>query len=89
MYAIRSYYEAMLGRRIHLETDHAVRDASEARAMLRVERKLREQIDRLADKLHESREALRLSPENVQAVVEVGLALAGQLPLVPRWCMAS
>jgi hypothetical protein len=48
---------------------------------LRFERALREQIEAHSKQLQETRRELRLSPENVQAVVEIGLALAGQPPL--------
>lgn len=75
--------EAMLGRRAHLDTRKAEEDAGGVRKMLKFERQLREQIRRLHDKLIESRTVLHLTPGHVQAVVEVGLALAGQPALVP------
>jgi len=75
--------EAMLGRRATLDPSRADRRADEAKAMLRFERQLREQLERLHAKLHESRTDLRLSAENVKTVVEVGLALAGHPPLRP------
>ena len=72
---------AMLGRGRQLYTDEAERSAEPIRRQLKFERNLREQIDKLHDQLVESRHALRLSPENVQAVVEIALELAGQPPL--------
>ena len=45
------------------------------------ERDLQARIERLHDQLQESRQALHLSPENVQAVVEIALELTGQPPL--------
>jgi hypothetical protein len=70
--------EAMLGRRSRLELEKAIRDAEPARRMLKFERKLREQLQKLHDQLHETRNELRLSPENLQTVVEIGLELASQ-----------
>lgn len=73
--------EAMLGRRRALNTEQAERDATPARRLLRIERDLREQLKRLHDQLTETRRELRLDADNIQSVVEVGLALAGQQPL--------
>ena len=73
--------EAMLGRRARLDTAAAERAAAPARQMLRFERQLRQRIAELRDRLADTRRELRLAPENVQAVVEVGLELAGQPPL--------
>jgi superfamily II DNA or RNA helicase len=75
--------EAMLGKRRHLDTARAERDSEPVRRMLRFERDLREQIARLHEQLQETRRELRLSPENIQAVVSIGLELAGQPPLRP------
>ena len=75
--------DAMLGRRRHLDTTAAEAQASGARSVLRVERRIREQIERLHERLLESRHRLELTPENVRAVVEAGLALAGQPELRP------
>lgn len=73
--------EAMLGKRRQLDTAAAERAAEPARKMLRIERKLREQIDKLHQQLNQTRDQLHLSPENIQAVVTIGLELAGQPPL--------
>jgi hypothetical protein len=75
--------EAMLGKRRHLDTSKAERDSEPVRRMLRFERDLREQIAKLHDQLQESRRELRLSPENILKVIQVGLELAGQPPLRP------
>jgi len=75
--------QAMLGRRLILETATAERDAGAIRTMLRVERQLRERIERLHDQLQTSKHELHLSPENVEQVISIGLALAGQLALIP------
>lgn len=71
----------MLGRRRRLDTRNAEEKAAPLRSLLKLERKLREQIGRLREQLEESRRELYLSPENVQAVVEIALELAGQPPL--------
>jgi len=75
--------EAMLGRRRRLVTAEVERAAEPVRKLLKFERDLQARIERLHDKLQESREMLNLTPENVRAVVEIGLELAGQPPLKP------
>ena len=44
--------------------------------MLKIERDIQRDIQRLRDQLDETQRELRLSPENIQKVVEVGLQLA-------------
>lgn len=75
--------QAMLGRRVILDTEAAERDADKIRSLLPVERRLREKIEKLHDQLRETQRDLALSPENIQSVVSIGLALAGQPPLRP------
>jgi len=75
--------EAMLGRRRQLDTQMAEAEAGAVRRMLRFERDLMRQIERHYELLHETRQALHLTPEHVQAAVEIALDLAGQLPLRP------
>jgi hypothetical protein len=75
--------EVMLGRRSGLDTTTAERDAAPARRMLTFERNLLQQIERLRDQLRESERELRLSPQNVRSVVEIGLQIANQPPLIP------
>ncbi len=70
--------EAMLGHRRRLETELAEQAAEPVRKLLKFERDLQARIRRLYDQLQESRQTLHLSPENVQAVVEIALELAGQ-----------
>jgi len=74
---------AMLGRRKALDTARAERDARPIREQLRFRKDLTERIRQLHDHLAESRRELHVSPENVRAVVEIGLELAGQPPLLP------
>jgi superfamily II DNA or RNA helicase len=75
--------EAMLGRRARLDTGLAEAEAGAVRKMLRFERDLLRQIERHYEQLQETRQGLHLAPGNVQAVVEIALELAGQLPLRP------
>ncbi len=74
--------EAMLGRRTLLDTRQAERKAEPQRKLLQFERKLQAQLKRLHDQLQSTRQELDLSPEHIQQVVEVGLTLAGQSPLI-------
>ena len=73
--------EAMLGRRHTLDTSRAERESEPVRTMLKFERKLREQLQKLTEQLRETERELHLSPANIQNVVATGLALAGQPPL--------
>ncbi len=73
--------EAMIGKRTRLDTERAEQSAEPVRKMLKFERDLREQITRHYEQLRESRQTLRLTPENIQSVVEIALQLAGQMPL--------
>ena len=75
--------EAMLGRRQQLDTTRAEKDAEPARRMLKFERKLREQLEKLADQLHTTQTELNLTPEHIENVVRVGLELADQPALIP------
>jgi superfamily II DNA or RNA helicase len=74
--------EAMLGKRKQLDTDKAERDAEPIRRMLKFERELRKQLAKLTEQLHETKQELRLSPENIENVVKTGLALAGRPALI-------
>ena len=64
-------------------TSQAESEAGPVRRLLKFERDLAKRIQALTDQLQETQRDLRLSPENVQAVVEIGLELAGQPPLIP------
>ena len=75
--------EAMLGKRQALETAREEKDSESVRRMLKFEKKVHEQIERLRDQLQETRRYLRLSPENIETVVRIGLELAGQPSLNP------
>lgn len=75
--------EAMLGRRTRLDTTRAEQEAEPVRRMLKFERKLREQLEKLAAQLHETQHELNLTPDHIENVVRVGLQLAEQPALVP------
>jgi len=53
------------------------------RRMLKFERKLREQLEKLAAQLHETQHDLNLTSDHIENVVRVGLELAGQPALIP------
>lgn len=75
--------EAMRGRRLKLDTSQAEKKVATMRAALKLERELKKQIAALAEQLDDTRRTLRLHPDNVRHVVEVGLELAGHAPLQP------
>ncbi len=75
--------EAMLGRRKTLDTRQAETDAAPVRKLLKFERDLRQQLEKLHEQLQETKRDLRLSPENIQQVVEIALKLENQPPLQP------
>ena len=79
--------EAMLGRRRTLDTRRAEENAP-SRRLLAFERKQKEKIaehiQRLYQQLQEGRRELRLSPANIQAVVETALEIAKQPMLQSR-----
>ena len=50
--------------------------------LLKFEQNLEERIRRLSEQLTDTKRTLHLAPENVHAVVEIALALAGQPPLI-------
>jgi superfamily II DNA or RNA helicase len=75
--------EAMLGRRTTLDTTQAEQESEPIRRLLKFERKVREQIERLKEQLQETRTNLRLTPDHIESVVRVGLEVAQQPPLQP------
>ena len=75
--------EAMLGRRSRLDTTRAEQEAEPVRRMLKFERKLRDQLEKLASQLHQTQHDLNLTPEHIENVVRVGLELADQPALIP------
>ena len=75
--------EAMLGRRMTLNTAQAEKDAEPVRRMLKFERDLAKHIKALMEQYRETQKERRLSPDNIEKVVKVALDLAGQPPLLP------
>lgn len=75
----RQVEEAMLGKRTRLDLREAEREARTESEVLKVERDVQQRVDRLHERLIESRETLQLLPENVLEVVETALEL-GNLP---------
>lgn len=74
---------AMLGGARVLDTARAEKESEPIRKLLKFERDLKSQIARHYDQLRETKKELQLDPENIQAVVEIALALAGQPKLIP------
>lgn len=76
--------EAMLGRGYSMpRVGKAESKVEPVRKMLKFERDLAKQIGELLKQYQEAKQDLRLSHENIRKVVEVGLALAEQPPLLP------
>ncbi len=76
--------QAMLGRGYAMPGVSRVEGKVEpVRKMLKFERDLAKQIGDLLEQYRETQRELRLSPDNIRKVVEVGLALAEQPALVP------
>lgn len=76
--------QAMLGRGYSMPgVSRADTKVEPVRKMLKFERDLAKQIGELLEQYRETQRELRLSPDNVRKVVEVGLTLAEQLPLIP------
>lgn len=75
--------EAMLGYRVTLDTTAAEQESEPVRRLLKFERKVRDQIEKLREQLSETRRNLRLTPDNIESVVRIGLELAQQPQLIP------
>jgi SNF2 family DNA or RNA helicase len=75
---------AMLGKGYNLgRTTTAEKESEPVRKMLKFERDLAKQVEGLLDQYRETQKEMRLTPANIQEVVEVGLELANQPPLIP------
>ena len=77
----RQVEEAMLGARQALDTTRAESQAEPARRMLKFDRQIKDQLKKLHDQLDDTRRELHLDPENIRAIVRVGLELGQQPPL--------
>ena len=73
----------MLGRRTRLDTQQEEREAEPARHMLKFNHHLQDHIAQLMAQLRDTERELRLSPENIQSVVDIALDLAGHPRLIP------
>jgi ERCC4-related helicase len=73
--------EAMFGKRALLQTKAIEGKTDLLRELKKSERKMQEQITNLHNHLQESKRTLDLTPDNIQAVVETALDIAGKPPL--------
>jgi hypothetical protein len=71
----------MLGRRRRLDTATAELTGERVRRQLQFEQRIEARTAEMVRNLNQTRAELRLDPEHVQSVVEVGLQLARQPPL--------
>lgn len=88
----RQIEEAMLGKSTddHLrEITAAQEKAAEVKKFVAAERKLKDRIARLHQRLIEARTAQRLEPHRIQRAVEVALDIAGKPSLRPSLTAAS
>jgi superfamily II DNA or RNA helicase len=70
--------EAMLGRRVELDTREAETKAEKARGSVAAEKRLQERIARLHERLLEARDGFNLTPDRVARAVSVALEIAGK-----------
>ena len=76
---------AMLGRYDGLISDaEAHRQASPVNQLLKFQEEVRERVEKLYEKLEDSKRSLNIEPANIQQMVETALQLAGQPPLKPE-----
>jgi superfamily II DNA or RNA helicase len=75
--------EAMFGKRTRLDTRQAEETSRPIRELLKLQRKLDEEIRAFRDRLDETRREMGFTPENIEKIVSIGLELAGQPPLIP------
>ena len=82
--------EAMIGKRTRLDTRDAQERASKAARFVVADRKLKERIAKLHDRLVEARNDFHLSPERIVRAVKVAMELAEKPSLIPiPWPGAS
>lgn len=75
--------ELLEGRRRALDTVFAEKRIERARGYFKVEREQRERIAKLHERLATTRREQHLTPERIERVVRVALALAGKPDLIP------
>ena len=79
----RQIQEAMLGRRRSMDTRAVEAKASGVRKFVGAERKLRERVGRLHERLMQARTNQRMEPHRIQRAVEIALDIAEKPPLQP------
>lgn len=75
--------QAMLGNRSRLDTSESDVKNESIKKLLKFERDMQREVQRFREQLQETKKRLRLSPDNIEQVVHLGLKLAGQPPLIP------
>lgn len=75
--------QAMLGKIRRLDTSASDSKNESIKKLLKFERKMQDEVKRFRDQLQDTKKRLRLSPENIEKVVHLGLKLAGQPALIP------
>jgi hypothetical protein len=75
--------DAMLGRRRSLDTEDAETQAKPLNRLLKFQRDLQKDLQRIREQVDETEKELHFSPQKTKAVVDVALELAGQVPLQP------
>lgn len=75
--------EAMFGNRTQLDTRQAEETSRPVRELLKLQRRLDEEIRAFRERLDETRREMGFTPENIESIVTIGLTLAGQPPLLP------
>lgn len=73
--------QAMLGERVRLDTADVEKKASAAAKRLPIEKDIAQRIKKMHDQLQETRDALHLDPEAVEAAVTVALQMEDKPPL--------
>lgn len=75
--------DGMLGRRTAIDTRDAEAKAAKVRRFVAAERRLRERVARLHERLLEARDGFHLTPDRVARATSVALELAGKPALEP------
>lgn len=75
--------EAMLGKRSSLDTSIAEAKAARARKFIAMEKRLKERIARLHERLQETKNDFHLSPDHMARAVSIALELAEKPALKP------
>jgi superfamily II DNA/RNA helicase len=77
----RQIEEAMLGKRVRLQTEAAERTAESTRRYVPADRQLEERIARIHERLMETRKEFHLEPDRVVRAVKLAMDLADKPPL--------